>query len=172
MTDDRTIEVESTELLRTLIRNACVNDGTAASGQEVKSVDALEDFFAGSGLTFERHESLPGRMSLVAKIEGRDPKAPRLLLMGHTDVVPVSPDGWKRDPFGGDLVDGIVWGRGAIDMLNLTATMAVAMRRLATSGFRPKAASSTWRSPTRKPAASTAPATSQRRFPSSWRPTT
>jgi acetylornithine deacetylase/succinyl-diaminopimelate desuccinylase-like protein len=46
MTDDRTIEVESTELLRTLIRNACVNDGTAASGQEVKNVDALEDFFA------------------------------------------------------------------------------------------------------------------------------
>src|SRR5215470_1528117 len=121
MHDDHGVEIESTELLRTLIRNACVNDGTAESGQEAKSVDALEDFFAGSGLAIERHQSLPGRMSLVAKIEGRDPSAPRLLLMGHTDVVPVTPTGWERDPFGGDLVDGVVWGRGAIDMLNLTA---------------------------------------------------
>jgi len=138
MRDDHAVETESTELLRTLIRNACVNDGTGESGQEAKSVDALEDFFTGSGLTIERHQSLPGRMSLVAKIEGRDPSAPRLLLMGHTDVVPVNPAGWQRDPFGGDLVDGVVWGRGAIDMLNLTATMAVAARRLAKSGFRPR----------------------------------
>ena len=138
MRDDHGVETESTELLRTLIRNACVNDGTAGSGQEAKSVDALEDFFAGSGLTIERHQSLPGRMSLVAKIEGHDPSAPRLLLMGHTDVVPVNPAGWQRDPFGGDLVDDVVWGRGAIDMLNLTATMAVAARRLAKSGFRPR----------------------------------
>ena len=49
--------------------------------------------------------------------------------MGHTDVVPVNPDGWQRDPFGGELVDGEVWGRGAVDMLNLTASMAVAVRR-------------------------------------------
>ena len=138
MQDDRAAEVEATELLRTLIRNGCVNDGTPASGNEAKSVDALQDFFSGSGLALERHQSLPGRMSLVARIEGSDPAAPRLLLMGHTDVVPVNPDGWQRDPFGGDLVDGVVWGRGAIDMLNLTATMAVAMRRLARSGFHPR----------------------------------
>src|SRR5262249_24428980 len=138
MRDDHAIETESAELLRTLIRNACVNDGTAESGQEAKSVDALASFFAGSGLPVERHESLPGRMSLVAKIEGHDPSAPRLLLMGHTDVVPVNPAGWERDPFGGDLVDGIVWGRGAIDMLNLTATMAVATRRPAKRGFPPR----------------------------------
>jgi acetylornithine deacetylase/succinyl-diaminopimelate desuccinylase-like protein len=58
--------------------------------------------------------------------------------MGHTDVVPVNPDGWSRDPFGGELVDGEVWGRGAVDMLNLTASMAVAFKELATSGFRPR----------------------------------
>ncbi|HYB40556.1 MAG TPA: M20/M25/M40 family metallo-hydrolase, partial [Candidatus Methylomirabilis sp.] len=138
MGDDRNAAVEATELLRTLIRNGCVNTGDPASGHEARSVDALEDFFAGSGLAVERHESLPGRMSLVARIEGRDPSAPRLMLMGHTDVVPANPSRWQRDPFGGELVDGIVWGRGAIDMLNLTATMAVAMRRLARSGFRPR----------------------------------
>src|SRR5690242_14309609 len=58
--------------------------------------------------------------------------------MGHTDVVPVNPDGWSRDPFGAEVVDGFVWGRGAVDMLNLTATQAVAFRRLAASGFRPR----------------------------------
>jgi hypothetical protein len=58
--------------------------------------------------------------------------------MGHTDVVPVNPDGWRHDPFGGELIDGEVWGRGAVDMLNLTASMAVATKRLARNGFRPK----------------------------------
>ena len=58
--------------------------------------------------------------------------------MGHTDVVPVSPDRWRHDPFGGELIDGEVWGRGAVDMLNLTASMAVATRKLADEGFRPE----------------------------------
>src|SRR5881628_1775475 len=138
MPDDTAIETQATELLRTLIRNACVNTGQAASGHEERSVAALEDFFAGSGLSCERYTSEPGRMSLITRIEGRDPKAPTLLLMGHTDVVPVSLSGWQRDPFAADLVDGIVWGRGAVDMLNLTASMAVATKRLADSGFRPK----------------------------------
>jgi acetylornithine deacetylase/succinyl-diaminopimelate desuccinylase-like protein len=138
MADEATIERESTELLRTLIRNACVNTGEASSGHEDRSVDALEDFFAGSGLSCERYASEPGRMSLITRIEGTDRKAPTLLLMGHTDVVPVNISGWQRDPFGAELVDGIVWGRGAVDMLNLTSTMAVAMRRLAKSGWTPR----------------------------------
>src|SRR5688572_12258370 len=138
MPDDRAVETEATELLRTLIRNACVNTGEVASGHEARSVDALEDFFAGSGLACERYTSQPGRTSLVTRIDGSDPKAPTLLLMGHTDVVPVNPAGWHRDPFAAELVDGIVWGRGAIDMLNLTSTMAVATRRLRTSGFTPR----------------------------------
>jgi acetylornithine deacetylase/succinyl-diaminopimelate desuccinylase-like protein len=74
----------------------------------------------------------------VARIEGFDSSAPSLCLMGHTDVVPVNPDGWSRDPFAGDLVDGEVWGRGAVDMLNLTAAQAVVMRTLADTGFRPR----------------------------------
>lgn len=129
---------EVTELLQALIRNACVNDGTADSGSEVRSADVLTAALEGPGLDIERYEPHPGRTSVVARIEGTDPDAPSLLLMGHTDVVPVNAAGWSRDPFGGELVDGEVWGRGAVDMLNLTASMAVAMRRLAASGFRPK----------------------------------
>src|SRR3989442_12583494 len=138
MPEDTAIETQATELLRTLIKNGCVNTGEAASGHEERSVAALEDFFAGSGLSCERYTSEPGRMSLITRIEGRDPKAPTLLLMGHTDVVPVTLSGWQRDPFAAELVDGVVWGRGAVDMLTLTSTMAVATRRLATSGWRPR----------------------------------
>jgi len=129
---------EVTDLLQHLIRNACVNDGTPSSGEERRSADLLESYLAGSGLDLERYESAPGRANLVARMEGRDPSAPSLLLMGHMDVVPVNPDRWRRDPFGGELVDGEVWGRGAVDMLNLTASMAVAAKRLAIEGFRPR----------------------------------
>jgi acetylornithine deacetylase/succinyl-diaminopimelate desuccinylase-like protein len=133
--DDCTGEV--TELLQHLIRNACVNDGSPASGGESRSVDVLTGYLEGRGLDLQRFEPLPGRASLVARIEGHDPTAPTLLLMGHTDVVPANPLNWRHDPFGGELVDGEVWGRGALDMLCLTASMAVASRRLADGGFRP-----------------------------------
>jgi len=134
--DDPT--AEATDLLRQLIRNQCVNDGRVESGQETKSVDLLGNYLEGAGLDVERYEPQPGRTSLVSRIEGSDPQAPSLLLMGHTDVVPVNPEGWSRDPFGAEIVDGFVWGRGAVDMLNETATMALAFRRLADSGFKPR----------------------------------
>src|SRR5262245_13973010 len=126
MLDDQAVQVEATELLRTLIRNACVNDGTPGSGHEYRNVEALEDYLTGAGLAFERYVSGPERVSLITRIQGRDPSAPTLLLMGHTDVVPVNASAWQRDPFGAEVVDGIVWGRGAADMLHITATMAVA----------------------------------------------
>ncbi len=129
---------EVTDLLQHLIRNACVNDGTATSGHEVRSADVLQSYLEGDGLDIERYEPAEGRTSLVTRIEGTDRDAPTLLLMGHTDVVPVNADGWRHDPFGGELIDGEVWGRGAVDMLNLTASMAVATKRLARAGFRPR----------------------------------
>jgi acetylornithine deacetylase/succinyl-diaminopimelate desuccinylase-like protein len=129
---------EVTELLQQLIRNRCVNDGTPESGQEYRSAEVLRAYLEGAGLELETHESLPGRRSLVARIDGRDPAAPSLLLLGHTDVVPVSPEGWREDPFGAELIHGEVWGRGAVDMLNLTSSMAVAVRRLAAGGWRPR----------------------------------
>jgi acetylornithine deacetylase/succinyl-diaminopimelate desuccinylase-like protein len=108
-------------LLQQLIRNACVNDGTPASGQEIRSVETLADYL---GVGPQVVEPAPGRASAVWRVPGTDPNAPTLMLMGHTDVVPVDLEGWSRDPFGGDLSDGFVWGRGAVDMLNLTAAMA------------------------------------------------
>lgn len=130
---------QTVELLQQLIRNRCVNDGTVASGQEVRTTDALCAYLGGAvDLQVYEPDGAPGRASLVARIEGTDPAAPTLCLMGHTDVVPVTPEHWTRDPFGGELVDGEVWGRGAIDMLNLTASQAVAVRTLAARGWRPR----------------------------------
>ena len=133
---------QTVELLQQLIRNRCVNDGSVGSGQEVRTSDVLRGYLDGSGLDVEVYEpdGAPGRTSLVARIEGTDPAAPTLCLMGHTDVVPVTPEHWTRDPFGGELVAGEVWGRGAVDMLNLTASQAVALRALARQpgGWRPR----------------------------------
>ncbi|MCP5030004.1 MAG: M20/M25/M40 family metallo-hydrolase [Actinomycetia bacterium] len=128
----------TTELLQQLIRNACVNDGSKESGHEIRSVDLLQTFLEGSGIDIQRYEPVQGRGSLVARIPGTDPNAPSICLMGHTDVVPVNPDTWDNDPFGGEIIDGEVWGRGAIDMLNLTSSMAVAFKNFAATGYRPK----------------------------------
>ncbi|MFN3217787.1 MAG: M20/M25/M40 family metallo-hydrolase [Acidimicrobiales bacterium] len=136
MTTDRTNR--TVELLQAMIRNACVNEGTVESGQEIRNAELIATVLDGVGIDYELFHAAPGRTSLIARIEGTDPDAPSLCLNGHTDVVPVTPEGWSRDPFGGELVAGEVWGRGAVDMLNLTASMAVAVAHLASSGFRPR----------------------------------
>ncbi len=134
---------DTVELLQTLIRNECVNDGTAESGHETRNADVLQSYVEGDGVDIERWEPTPDRASFVARLPGTDPSAPSLCLMGHTDVVPVTPQGWREDPFGGEIIadqhgHDEVWGRGAIDMLNLTSSMAVVFRSLARRGFRPK----------------------------------
>lgn len=135
--DGQGLEAQSVELLQTMIRNACVNDGTRESGQETRNVATLNAFLGGSALDIETYEPLPGRTSLIASIDPPSASAPTLVYLAHTDVVPADPAGWKRDPFGGELVDGEIWGRGAVDMLNLTSTMAVATRSIAAGRTRP-----------------------------------
>ena len=119
------MECEVLELLQALIRNRCVNDGTPGSGHEARSVATLESYLGVPGVVVE---PAPNRQSVVYRVPGREPAAPTLLLMGHLDVVPVTESGWTVDPFGGEVVDGMVWGRGTLDMLNLTAAMAVAFK--------------------------------------------
>lgn len=134
---------EVVELLQTLIRTRCVNTGALDSGHEHRAVDVIAPIVDLPGVVIERFEPAPGRASLVARLPGTDPAAPSLELMCHTDVVPVTPEGWRHDPFGGELIESVdgqveVWGRGAVDMLNLTASMTIAFSHLARSGFRPK----------------------------------
>ena len=122
-------------LLQTLIQNACVNDGTRGSGDEHRSVATLREFFGVEGEIFE---PAPGRQSLIYRISGTDPEVPSLALVPHLDVVPVDPNGWSQDPFGAEIVDGFVYGRGAVDMLNVTAAMSEVVRPYVTGELQPK----------------------------------
>ncbi len=125
---------EVVELLQAMIRNACVNDGTPDSGNEARSVATLQSYLGVAGEVVEPHLR---RQSVVMRVPGRIPGAPGLTLLPHTDVVPVNPSGWTRDPFGGEVHGGFVWGRGAIDMLNLTAAMAAVFKRYLTGELPP-----------------------------------
>ncbi len=121
----------STELLQHLIRLECVNTGHPGSGDETRAAELLRAVVDVPGVDLQMFGPAANRQSLVARLPGTDPTAPTLLLLGHTDVVPVTPDDWHHDPFGGELIDGWVWGRGAIDMLCVTASMAVAFADMA-----------------------------------------
>ncbi|MDK8626676.1 M20/M25/M40 family metallo-hydrolase [Corynebacterium appendicis] len=134
-TPERTLEQTTVELLKQLIRNACVNDLTADSGDEVRNAETLEEFFSGTGVEVRRFEPHPGRVSVAFTVPGSDPDAEPLTLLGHTDVVPVDEDKWTTDPFGAEVVeaeDGArIYGRGATDMLFITAAMAAVTREVA-----------------------------------------
>jgi acetylornithine deacetylase/succinyl-diaminopimelate desuccinylase-like protein len=126
---------EVVSLLQSLIRNECVNYGQGDGGHEYRSVKTLSEYFGVEGEVFEPAK---GRQSLIYRISGSDPGAPSLALVPHLDVVPVDPDGWSQNPFGGDIVDGFVYGRGAVDMLNVTAAMSVAAKPYITGELKPR----------------------------------
>lgn len=133
------IPEDMVELTRQLIRNACVNDGSPESGNERRSVDTVLEFLDGIGPELEVIEPSPGRASVVARLPGTDPDAPSFAMVGHLDVVPVTDaHAWMADPFGGEIIDGEIVGRGAIDMLSLTSSYVGAFRRFATGPERLK----------------------------------
>lgn len=126
-----TLYDDTLALLRTMIRNKCVNDFHPDSGFEVRNADTLEEFFAGTAVKVQRFEPHPGRVSIAFTIEGSDPDAEPLTLLGHTDVVPVDESKWTVDPFGAEIIDDKLYGRGSVDMLFITATMAAVTRQIA-----------------------------------------
>lgn len=129
------------DLLQEMIRNACVNDLTPDSGEEYRNAETLERFFAGTGVTTQRFEPHPGRVSVAFTVEGTDPAAEPLTLLGHTDVVPVDEEKWTRPPFEAVIEGGKLYGRGAVDMLFITAAQAAVTRHVAQqaqAGKRPR----------------------------------
>ncbi|MFC8710370.1 M20/M25/M40 family metallo-hydrolase [Streptomyces sp. NPDC057197] len=83
-------------------------------------------------------ERTPGRTNVVARIEGTDPSAPALLVHGHLDVVPAQAADWSVHPFSGEVRDGVVWGRGAVDMKSMDAMILAVVRSWARQGVRPR----------------------------------
>ncbi|MGZ4417133.1 MAG: M20/M25/M40 family metallo-hydrolase [Gaiellaceae bacterium] len=123
---------EVTELLQELIR---VNT-TNPPGNETAAAEVLREYLEESGAPVELYARVPERANLVARIPGRG-DGPTLLFLSHTDVVLADPAEWSADPFGGELRDGAVWGRGALDMKGQVAASAVALASLAREGFEP-----------------------------------
>ncbi|MGW4436453.1 M20/M25/M40 family metallo-hydrolase [Streptomyces sp. NPDC004596] len=130
-------EDEVVDLCRELIRFDTSNYGDHSGPGERAAAEYVAEKLAEVGLEPEIFESHPGRASTVARIEGEDPSRPALLIHGHLDVVPANAQDWTHDPFSGEVADGCVWGRGAVDMKDMDAmTLAVVRDRLR-SGRRP-----------------------------------
>ena len=127
------LQAETVELLAQLIRA----DTSNPPGNETRGAQVIAGYLAGHGVASELVGPDPDRLSLIARLAGSG-GGPSLLLLGHTDVVPADRSAWTRDPFGGEVLDGHLWGRGAIDMKSHTASNAVAFCELARAGFRPK----------------------------------
>lgn len=126
-----TLYDDTLALLRDLVRNACVNEYVPDSGHESRNAATLEEFFDDLPVDIQRFEPHPGRVSIAFTVPGSDPEAEPLTLLGHTDVVPVDEPHWSTDPFGAEIKDGRVYGRGTVDMLFITATMAAVTREVA-----------------------------------------
>ena len=127
-----TLRDEVTQLLQELIRV----DTTNPPGNETRAAELLRDYLQPHGVECELYARVPERANLVARIRGRG-DGPTLLFLSHTDVVLADAAEWQLDPFGGELRDGEVWGRGALDMKGQVAAEAVAIASLAREGFEP-----------------------------------
>jgi len=117
-------------LLQELIRL----DTTNPPGNETIAAELLRDYLEAAGVECELYARVPERANLVARIRGRG-DGPSLALLSHTDVVLADAREWEREPFGGELVAGEVWGRGALDMKGEVAASAVALATLAREGW-------------------------------------
>jgi len=122
---------EAASLLQQLIRLNTVNP----PGNETRAAELLRDYLEANDVRCELVGRTPERLNLVARLKGGD--GPSLALLAHTDTVRADPGEWARDPWSGDLVDGEIWGRGALDMKGQVAASAVAVASLAREGRRP-----------------------------------
>jgi acetylornithine deacetylase/succinyl-diaminopimelate desuccinylase-like protein len=126
-----TLREEVVDLLQRLIRI----DTTNPPGNETAAAELLREYLEANGVACELYAKEPARANFVARLRGGD--GPTLALLSHTDVVLADPAEWERQPFGGELVDGVVWGRGALDMKGQVAASAVALASLARDGWKP-----------------------------------
>jgi acetylornithine deacetylase/succinyl-diaminopimelate desuccinylase-like protein len=132
-------ELEATaRIAQQLIRFDTSNYGEGVSNGEKDAAEYLGSLLEDLGLKTHYVESDPGRTSVVARVAGSDPSLPALVVHGHSDVVPADPANWSVDPFGGVIKDGMLWGRGAVDMKNMDAMIVTALQDILGSGRQPK----------------------------------
>lgn len=135
MADEQAMD-EVVRFTSDLIRIDTTNRG-GGDGNERPAAEYVAERLADAGIEARILESAPGRANVVARIEGTDPAAPGMLVHGHLDVVPAEAADWTVHPFSGEVRDGVVWGRGAVDMKDMDAMVLATVRAWAREGRRP-----------------------------------
>ena len=138
LTAQQIIELENETILfcQEMIQIPSVNHGEGRGDER-----AIAAYVAGKlievGIEYELIETAPNRVNVVAKILGSDTSRPGLVLHGHLDVVPANASDWSVDPFSGEIKDGFIWGRGAVDMKDMDAMILATVRMWKRIGYKP-----------------------------------
>ncbi|CAN2196068.1 ArgE Acetylornithine deacetylase/Succinyl-diaminopimelate desuccinylase and related deacylases [Candidatus Nanopelagicaceae bacterium] len=133
---NETLEQEAIRICQELIRIPSVNFGEGRGDEEAVAnyvVESLREV----GIESKIYESAPKRCNVIAHIKGSDSSRPGLVVHGHLDVVPANADDWSVDPFAAEIKDGMIWGRGAVDMKNTDAMILAIVRKWARTGYKP-----------------------------------
>ncbi|BDZ38339.1 M20/M25/M40 family metallo-hydrolase [Microbacterium suwonense] len=129
---------EVARIARDLIRIDTTNYGGGRSNGEREAAEYVGRYLASLGLEVEYYEPIAQRTNVMARVRGRNPERPALVVHGHLDVVPAMAEDWSVDPFEGVIRDGMLWGRGAVDMKNMDAMILTAVADLIRAGEQPE----------------------------------
>ncbi|HWS57570.1 MAG TPA: M20/M25/M40 family metallo-hydrolase [Actinotalea sp.] len=132
-----TAQDEVARICQDLLRIDTSNYGDGSGPGERAAAEYVMASLGEVGLEPELFESAPGRANVVVRLPGADPSRPALVLHGHTDVVPAEASEWTVDPFGGEEIDGLLWGRGAVDMKDMDAMILSVVRQMVREGRSP-----------------------------------
>lgn len=129
---------EVVRIAQDLIRIDTSNFGGGKAEGEREAAEYVGAYLEDLGLTPEFYEPIPRRTNVMARVSGRNPDKPALVVHGHLDVVPAMAEDWSVDPFAGEVRDGMLWGRGAVDMKNMNAMILTAVADILRAGERPE----------------------------------
>jgi acetylornithine deacetylase/succinyl-diaminopimelate desuccinylase-like protein len=138
MPEDDAALPEVVQVARDLIRFDTTNHGSGRAKGEREAAEYVGAYLEALGLTVEYHEPVPRRTNVYARVAGRNPDKPALVLHGHLDVVPAVAADWSVDPFAGEIRDGMLWGRGAVDMKDMDAMILTSVADILRGGERPE----------------------------------
>ena len=130
------LESEVVKICQDLIRIPSVNFGEG-KGDEKAVAEYIVASLREVGISSQIYESVPNRCNVIARLPGRDSTRSGLVVHGHIDVVPANADDWSVDPFAAEIRDGMIWGRGAVDMKNMDAMILAIVRKWARTGYKP-----------------------------------
>ena len=130
------LDSEVVKICQELIRIPSINYGEG-KGDEKAVAEYIVASLREVGISSQIYESAPNRCNVIARLEGRDRSRPGLVVHGHIDVVPANAQDWSIDPFAAEIRDGMIWGRGAVDMKNMDAMILAIVRKWANTGYKP-----------------------------------